>query len=363
MTDRLHFKETEYGRLRHILTSPWLDPLWAVLFALTCGAVLLILTGHDPVLAYREWVARAILRPSGIQETIVRAIPLLFTGTAVLLALRAGVWNIGIDGQVLVGALAGAVAASYLVGISAPVMWAGATVAAVLAGATWASIPALLRGRLGINEIVTGIMFNYIAISMTAWLIKGPLGDPAVVLPQTRLIPVEMRLLTLGGTRVHIGLVLAVALVGCLGWFLTRTVAGYELRATGASPAAAAHGQIPVRAYIIVALVASGAIAALAGANDVLSTKGAFQGEWNPAYGFVAFALVFLGQRSIIGLVPAALVFGQLSYAADVMPRAADVAPAFFGVIEGTLLVALAVTVWVRSTSVGRSRFGRGAKA
>ncbi|HEV2074216.1 MAG TPA: ABC transporter permease [Thermomicrobiales bacterium] len=363
VTAHLGFKETGWGRPRLILTSKWMDPLWAVLFALTCGAVLLIVTGHDPVLAYREWVERAILRPSGIQETFVRAIPLLFTGMAVLLALRAGVWNIGIDGQVLVGALAAAVTASSLVDMSAVVMWAGAAVAALLAGATWASIPALLRGRLGINEIITGIMFNYIAMSMTSWLVKGPLGDPAVVLPQTKLIPVEMRLSTLGGTRVHIGLLLAVALVGCLGWFLTRTVAGYELRATGASPAAAAHGQIPVAGYIIAALVASGAIAALAGANDVLSTKGAFQGEWNPAYGFVAFALVFLGQRSVVGLVPAALVFGQLSYAADVMPRAADVAPAFFGVIEGALLVALAVTVWARSTSVGRSGFGRGVKA
>ena len=362
VTARVGPKGMEDSRLRHTLGSPWLDPLWAVLAALVCGAALLILTGHDPVLAYREWLGRAILRPSGIQETFVRAIPLLFTGTAVLLALRAGVWNIGIDGQVLVGALAAAVTASHLIDMSALALWAGATAAAVLAGAMWAAIPALLRGRLGINEIVTGIMFNYIAMAMTAWLVKGPLGDPDVVLPQTTLIPVEMRLPTLGSTRVHGGLLLAIALVGFLGWFLTRTVAGYELRATGASPSAATHGRIPVVGYIIATLVISGAIAGLAGANDVLSTKGAFQGEWNPAYGFAAFALVFLGQRSVAGLVPAALVFGQLSYAADVMPRAADVAPAFFGVIEGTLLVAFAVTVWTRSTGSGRLGFGRRGK-
>lgn len=344
------------GSVKGALVSRNLDPLWAVLLALSCGAVLLVMTGHDPVLAYREWVNRAVLRPSGIQETIVRAIPLLLAGSAVLIALKAGVWNIGIDGQVLIGALAAAVTASELSRVNQVVAWVAAAGAAIVAGALWAAIPALLRGRMGINEIVTTIMFNYIAISTTAWLVKGPLGDPNVVLPQTQLIPVDRRLTPLGDTRIHIGMLAAVGIVILLGIFLSRTVAGYELSATGSSPRAAAHGQISVRRYIATGLIASGAVAALAGANDVLSTKGAFQGEWNPAYGFVAFALVFLGQRSIVGLVPAALVFGQLSYAADVMPRAAGVAPAFFGVVEGALLVTLAVSVWARSSPARRFR-------
>jgi len=349
---------TQRPGVGRLLRSPVLDPVWAVLVALACGAIVLLLTGHDPLVAYQEWIERAILRPRGIQETIVRATPLLFAGAAVLLALRAGVWNIGIDGQVLAGALVAAVVASSLVHQPRGVMWVGAAVAGIIAGAVWAAIPALLRGRFGINEIVTSIMFNYIAVSMTAWLVKGWLGDPDVVLPQTRLIPVDHRLVTFGETRVHIGLIVAVILVVALGAFFSRTVAGYEIKAIGASPRAAAHGQIPVAVSITVILIGSGAIAGLAGVNDVLSTKGAFQAEWNPAYGFVAFALVFLGQRSIIGLIPAALVFGQLSYAADVMPRAADVAPAFFDVIEGALMIALAVSVWARSASSGRIRFG-----
>jgi simple sugar transport system permease protein len=339
-----------------VLRSPLLDSMWAVLIALALGAALLLATGHDPVVAYREWIERAILRQSGMQETVVRAVPLLLTGSAVLLALRTGVWNIGIDGQVLAGALTTAVVASELSGTNRYVMALGAAGAGLVAGAAWTLIPALLRGRYGINEIVTTIMFNYIAISTTAWLVKGPLGDPDVVSPQTRLIPREMRLATIADTRVHVGVFVALGVVVLLGLFLSRTVAGFELSVTGASPRAARHGQIRVAAYVTAGLVASGAIAALAGANDVLSTKGTFQGEWNPSYGFVAFALVFLGQRSIIGLIPAALVFGQLSYAADVMPRGADVAPSFFAVIEGTLLVSLAVMVWKRS---GQGRLPR----
>lgn len=329
--------------------SAILDSLGAVLIALLCGAILLLLTGHDPLLAYQEWLERGILRPAGWQETLVRATPLLFAGLAVLVAMRAGVWNIGIDGQVLTGAFAAAIAADILGGDRRVQVWVVATLAGMIAGAVWAIVPALLRGRYGINEIVTTIMFNYIAIFLTAWLVKGPLGDPDVVLPQTRIIPRDLRLITLGDTRVHIGLLVALVLVSIGGFFLNRTVTGYELSATGASNRAARHGQIPVGKYIAGALIGSGAIAALAGINDVLSTKGVFQGEWNPEYGLVAFALVFLGQRTVIGLIPAALFFGQLSYAADVMPRAAGIAQAFFPAIEGALLITLAVTVWMRS--------------
>lgn len=344
------------GIVRGALRWPALDPVWAVVIALVCGAIVLWFTGHDPVVAYREWIDRTILRPRGLQETVVRATPLIIAGSAVLLALRAGVWNIGVDGQVLTGALAAGIVASALDQAPVPVMWIAAALAGLVAGGAWAMVPAVLRGRFGVNEIVTTIMFNYIAISFTAWLVKGWLGDPDVVLPQTRLVPVARRLSTLGETRIHLGLLVAVALVVVLGVFFSRTVAGYEWSATGASDRAAAHGHIPVAVYVTIAIVASGAIAGLAGTNDVLSTKGTFQGEWNPAYGFVAFALVFLGQRSLIGLIPAALVFGQLSYAADIMPRAAGVAPAFFDVVEGVLMVALAVSVWARSVRSGRLR-------
>ncbi|MGI8403513.1 MAG: ABC transporter permease [Thermomicrobiales bacterium] len=208
--------------------------------------------------------------------------------------------------------------------------------------------PAILRARFGINEIVTTLMFNYIAISLTSWLVKGPLHDPNLVSPQTRLIPREMRLTTLGDSRVHAGLLFALVVVAGIGWFLSRTVAGFELSVIGANPRAARHGLIPVAGYVMVAFVASGALAALAGANDVLSTKGTFQGEWNPGYGLTAFALVFLARRSVAGLIPAALFLGLLSYGADVMPRAADIAPAFFDVVEGTLLIALAIGGWSR---------------
>ena len=325
-----------------------LASLATVIAVLLLGALLLAATGHDPLTAYRALVSRTLLRPTGIQEMIVRATPLLLAGTAVLVAVRAGTWNIGIDGQVLVGALASAVAAHALADAGRIVCWAGALAAAALAGAAWTLVPAFLRARFAINEIVTTLMFSYMALSLTAWLVKGPLRDPSLVVPQTATIDRALRLPTLGDTRVHLGALIALAVLLLATTVLSRTVAGFELAVTGASPRAARHGLIPVSGYIFGALVLSGAIAGLAGANDVLSTKGVFQAEWNPAYGLPAFALVFLARRSALGLVPAALFLGMLAYGADVMPRAAGVAPSFFAILEGALLVALAIGAWVR---------------
>ncbi len=324
-----------------------LESLAAVVVAVLVGAVILALTGNDPFDAYRALVDRTLLRPAGLQESLVRATPLLLTGTGVLIAVRAGVWNVGVDGQVLIGAMAGAVAASHLLSASRPVLWLGVALTAGVAGALWALPPALLRARFGVNEIVSTIMFNYVAISLTAWLVKGPLRDESLVTPQTPSIPRELRLTMLGDTRIHIGLIVAVVAIVVLGGVLRWTVAGLELRVVGANLRAARHALIPVRAYLAGAFLISGAFAGLAGANDVLSTKGTFQAEWNPAYGFVAFALVFLARRNPWALLPASLLFGMLSYGADVMPRAAGIDPAFFGFFEGTLLVTLAITGWL----------------
>ncbi len=144
----------------------------------------------------------------------------------------------------------------------------------------------------------------------------------------------------------HVGLLVAVALWALVAWWLQRSVAGFELRAVGQNPRAARHAMIPVLAIIFLALIASGALAGVTGANDVLATKGMFQAEWNPEYGLSAFALVFLARRNVIALIPAALFLGALAYGADVMPRAAGIAPSFFTLFEGILLIVLAVFRW-----------------
>lgn len=323
-----------------------LESLLAIALAIAIAGLILIIAGHDPLNVFSQLVDRTLLRSAGLEEVLVRTTPLLLAGLAVLIAAKAGLWNIGVDGQVLVGAIAAAVVGAWLVDASRPVLWAGAMLAAIVGGAVWTIVPALFRAFWEINEIVTTIMFNYIAISMTAWLVKGPLRDQTLVAPQTPLIPPELRFVGLGDTRVHIGLVFAVAIWIAASFWLHRSVAGLEVRAVGESPRAARHAMIPVTVVLAVALVASGGLAGVVGGNDVLSTKGTFQAEWYPGYGLSAFALVFLARRHVLALLPAALFLGMLAYGADVMPRAAGIHSAFFALFEGILLIVLAAFRW-----------------
>ena len=336
-------------RRRAIRRNSAIEPLGAILIATTVGAVVLLATGHDPVLAYGELGQRTLLRWSGLVETVVRATPILIAGVAALVAVKGGLWNIGIDGQVLAGAMvAGAIGGNFATA-PGPLLWLGCATAGALTGGLWALVPALLRARWGLNEIVTSIMFNYLALSLTAWLVQGPIRDRSLVSPQTPTIPRELRLPALGDTRLHLGIVAALALAVLVHILLRHTVVGYELSVVGANVRAARHGLIAVPAYHVGAFVVSGAVAGLAGVNDILSTKGAFQAEWNPAYGLAAFAAVFLGRKSPLGLVPAAVFLGFLAHGADIMPRAADIAPAFFDAFEGLLLIALALSSWIHA--------------
>ena len=341
---------SDIGKLRSRVlldrAGPGLESLVALTCAFLISGVVLVIAGHDPVEALGELVRRTLLRSSGLEEVVVRATPLLIGGLAVLVAARAGLWNIGIDGQVLVGAISAALIGSWLDTAGRPVLWIVAIAAGALGGLAWMAVPALLRTRWGINEIVTTIMFNYLAISLTAWLVKGPFRDESLVAPQTPMILRELRFATLGDSRIHVGLILAVVLWLAVALWLQKSVSGFELRAVGENARAARHAMILVAAITLGALLVSGALAGVVGGNDVLSTKGTFQAEWNPEYGLSAFALVFLARRNAYALLPAALFLGILAYGADVMPRAAGIPPSFFSLFEGILLMVFAVLHW-----------------
>lgn len=319
------------------------EPLLALLIALTAGWLILSVSGHQPWIVTREFAERTLLRQAGIEESIVRAVPLLIVGVAILIAARTGTWNIGVDGQVIAGAIAAAEVGHALADLPRPLMWVGAAVAGMVAGALWMAVPAILRARFGINEIITTIMFNYLAYSLGSWLVKGPFKDESLVSPQTAGVVREDRLARFGDTKVHIGILVAIALVAIAGWWLSRTESGFEARMTGESLRAARHAMVPVSVLICCVMLASGALAGLAGANDILATRGTYQAEWSPGYGLVGFALVFLARRSALGLIPAALFLGILAYGGDVLPRAADVPAAFVPMLEGLVLIGLSI--------------------
>ena len=339
---------------------PLVSSLLAVVGAFAAGSVFLLATGQEPFAAYQILVGRGLGGTFGVTETAIKSAPLLLIGAGLLVALRAGIWNIGIDGQVLVGALAaGASGAVLFDHLPRGLMLLAAAVAGAVGGLLWAAVPALLKVRFGLNEIITTIMMNYLAIYFTSWLVKGPLKDPEVVPPQTGLIPRELRLWEIPGTRIHSGLLLGLGVVLLVGVLLYFTTIGMRLWVVGQSPAAARHAGMRVGSITAIAFLTSGAFAGLAGANDVLGVKGLFQGEWNPAYGFTAFALVFLARLRPLALIPFAMFLAFLAVGADFMPRAAGIPTSFVEVLEGFMLVGLALATAFERGNVHALRFYR----
>lgn len=320
----------------------------SVLGTIVIGALLLVATGHDPSLVGREFLSRVAFRRAGTEESLVSTAPILLAALSAWVAARIGMWNIGIDGQVVAGAVAAGATAPLLHTLPVVVMWIVVSLVGMIAGALWALLPALLRTRNGINEIVTTIMMTYLALALSSWLVKGMLRDESLVAPATRSINVSRRLPELGDSRVHAGVIVVLVLTGVM-WTVARwTVPGILSRLVGEAPEAARRLGVPTNRYIVVGFLLSGAVAALAGVSEVLAVRGSVQGDWRPSLGLAAFAALFLARRQIVGLVPAALLLGSMAYASTVLPRSTDLAPDFFPTLEGVLLILLAIPLWHR---------------
>jgi general nucleoside transport system permease protein len=343
---------------------PLAGSLLAIVAAFLVGGLFLLTMGKDPLAVYDRLVGRGLLSSFGVTETLIKAAPLLVVAAGLLVALRAGVWNIGVDGQFLVGAiLTGWVAPALVDDVPKAVELALACLAGFSGGLLWAVVPAWLRVRFGLNEIITTIMMNYVAISLTAYLVKGPLKDPNVVPPQTELIPPGWRLPDLPGTEVHAGLAIGVVAVLVVTWVYRSTVVGLMWWVLGQNRRAALHAGLPVGVLTGSALLISGGFAGLAGSSDVLSTAGLFKANWYPAYGLSAFALVYLARLNGLWVLPFAYFFGWLALGGDLL-RSEDVPNSFVGILEGLMLAFLAVAVVVERRIVGSpSRSGLGEAA
>ncbi len=325
---------------------PWLSSLLAIAAAFLVGAIFLGATGKNPAQAYGLLLSRGLGSWFGLTETLIKMAPLLLVSAGLLVALKAGVWNIGLDGQLLLGACMVGLVAPRLVGIGLP-LWPMLVLCALVGcagGMAWGVIPAWLKVRYGLNEIITTIMMNYVAIYLTSWLVKGPFRDPAVVAPQMPTIPLDFRLPSLPFTRIHVGLLVGLAAVGLVYLLFRQTTPGFALTVLGRSRPAARHAGLPVNRLMAAALLTSAALAGLAGANDVLGVKGLFQGEWNPMYGLTAFAVVFLARLNPLGVIPLAYFFAWLDFGGEMMARTAQIPAFFVPILEGLMLIFLALS-------------------
>ncbi len=282
-----------------------------------------------------------------MSATLVRATPLVFTGLAVALAFRAGVFNIGADGQFLAGATAAAIIGSLGAGwpdttqrfVGIPLSLA----AGAAFGAAWAGIAAWLRRRFGVLEVISTLMLNFIALDAVAYLVRGPLQEPSRVYPQTSELAAGWHLPRLvPGSRLHAGFALALLVAIAAAWIVRATAGGFRMRAVGANPwAAASAGRIDVPAVTTRVFLVSGALAGVAGAVELTGVTFSLYDNISPGYGYTAIAVALLAGLKPLGVIATSILFGALEAGAAGMQRDAGVPAVVATLIEASLVLAV----------------------
>ncbi|HLT59264.1 MAG TPA: ABC transporter permease [Limnochordales bacterium] len=325
------------GWLRELAQS-----LGAIVLALLAGAALLAAAGYSVRDAYWSLYQGAFGNVYSIADTLLNAIPLLFTGLAVALAFRGGLFNIGTEGQMYAAALATALTALALPGWPPLLLITASLLAGAAAGAAWGFVPGFLRARTGAHEVITTIMLNYVAILLTTHLVKTRFKAPGPV-DQTALIPAAARLPELvPATRLTWAIVVAVALIALVDWVLRKSSWGMDLELVGQNPSAAAYAGVPVAARTALTMAASGAIAGLAGSTLVLGVLHRFITHFSPGYGFTGIAVALAARARPWGVVPAALLFGALQAGGLSMQLFARIPADLITVIQGLVILFVA---------------------
>jgi simple sugar transport system permease protein len=331
-------------------------PLIAIALALLVGAVVilsseLILGGtFDPFLpltAYRALIVGAFGNFDAIVDTLIATTPLVFGGLAVATAFKAGLFNIGAQGQFLVGALGAVIVGVAMSSQPAPLAIAATVLAGIVVGGLWGFVPGALKALSGAHEVVTTIMLNYVAISVLAALVSGPLKVPGSPSPVTYDVGNAAYPIILGRNG-HLGIVLAIVAVVAVRWLLYRTTIGFEIRTVGTNPDAAAYAGMRPRRMLVVTMTLAGALAGLAGTDVVLGVTHQMTSSFGTTVGFDSIAVALLARSEPYGILPAALLFGAMRAGASLMQIQAGIPVELVDVIQATILLVLVATPVLR---------------
>jgi len=342
--------------MKKLLQSEWISrsvdaflPVFAAMAALLIGAVMLFFLNVNPIEAYKALWDGAFGSSNAFAETLVKATPLLLVGIGICIAFRGDVINIGGEGQMIIGAVLATWVGLTFTGLPG---WLGITLsmaAGFLGGAIWGGIPGVLKAYFSVNEILSTVMMNAIAVQLMNFLLRGPMIDPsqaelASKIPQTARLLEIFRLPRLAPTRLHLGALIAVILAVLVYILLWRTTLGYRIRAVGQNPNASRYAGIKVPRYVVLALLLSGAFAGLAGATQVFGvnyrmiTDGSSSGFTGSA-GFNGIVAALFGQLHPILTIPASILFGALLVGANKMQRVVQVPSALVIALNGLVVV------------------------
>jgi len=322
------------------------DPMVrAAVGALLAGAAalggLIALAGENPLLVLGGLIRYAFFTANGLADTTVRAIPFCLIGLGVALAFRAGVFNIGADGQLIAGAVAAVACAPLLAGWPVPAGLLVMLLAGMAGGALWGAVAGVLKARFGANEIIATIMLNYIAVQLLGWLLRGPLQEPGGIFPRSARLAAELRLpVLIEGSRISAGLLVALVAVVVVWILVARSRWGFALTVTGANPEAARYGGVRPGIVVVSVMAASGALAGLAGIVEVSGLHGRLQEGFAPGFGLTAIAVALLARLNPLLIPVSAFGFAGLYVGSATVARTSAVPYPVVHLIEAAIILA-----------------------
>lgn len=347
MTDRPVTKEpgSRLSAHRDSAVALWrsaLVPVLSIVAALAVGALVLALAGYNVGSAYGALWNGVFGNTRNIGEAFLRATPLVLIGAGIAVAFRAGIWNIGAEGQFYLGAIGATFVGLHVANLPPLVAIPLAIAAGFLLGGFWAGIAGWLKVRLGLNEVVTTIMLNYIALGIVSFLITGPMMEAIRANPQTDLIAASVVLPRIWlPTRVHLGFVLAIVVACLLAFILFRTPWGYAIRAVGYNQKAARYAGINVGRQFVMAMVLSGGASGIAGAVEVMGVTGRLYANLSPGYGFQGIAVSLLANNNPLGVILSGWLFGALGSGSQMMQLTAGIPDVMIYILQGLVILFL----------------------
>jgi len=351
-------EEQGFAKTLGQIRDAMLVPLLAIVTAIILGGLTIWAAGGDPIAAYKGLIQGAFGSANSISETAIWATPYIFAGLAVAFGFKGGLFNIGAEGQISLGAVVAALIGYALPGwlhmsIPAFIHIPLAVGLGMLAGAIWGGIPGALKAYTGGHEVINTIMMNYIALNLTSFLLNGPMRDPnplnlSARTPEIALSARIPPLFNIPGMRVHWGFIFALLIAVLIWWILWKTTLGFEIRTVGANPDAAKYAGINVKRTIVITMAISGALAGLAGAIEVTALNYRHELGFSTGYGFDAIAIALLGKNNPYGVILAAFLFGAMRNGGTRMQFLTQIPADIISVIQALILLFVAADAIIR---------------
>lgn len=318
-----------------------LFPLVVILLSFILGAIMMVISGVNPLIAYRALINASFGSLNSISETMVKACPLLLCGLGTIVAFRCKFWNIGAEGQIYAGGIAAALVGSIPICLPWVIHILMMILAGAIGGSLYAFIPTFLKVKLKINEVITTIMFNYISIHLVGYLVHGPMMGSGFLPMSEKLPPRACLPRIIPATRFHLGIIIALAAAGIVYFLVWKTVLGFRIRTVGENLTAARLGGINPTLVILWAGLISGSLAGLAGMIEVAGIQTRLVEGFSPGYGYLAVAVGLVGQLKPMGVVLASILFGALLSGSKAMQSTVGVPFTIIYIIEGFMIMVI----------------------